>query len=337
MESNTEQEECPKSISPSPNSPRKQSVVKSNQKLKNSSLLKPNSKRHIVTQRSCDDTLRSSEKIKIIDYLSQNDDEVDEYGGYYTVLYDYKAGHDDELTLVKGNCIKVLSKDYKVSGDDGWWTGYCLNNGKKGIFPYNYVEPNFKSTETNNVHSRPSSRSRKESPSCDPRLLEPSLHVKNHDFSCLSLSSVSKTPENSNRELPPHIPYSELEFKNCIGAGGFGKVFRGYWIHEYQNLNDNTKSRKYELVAIKEARVEGDKDDLIATIKQNVLQEAKLFWMLRHPNIIQLKGICFKEPKFCLVMEYAKGGSLGRLLGVRKIGFPPYVLIKWALQVSQGK
>jgi mitogen-activated protein kinase kinase kinase 9 len=337
MESNTEQrlEECPKSISP--NSPRKQSVVKSNQKLKSSSLLKPNSKRHIVTQRSCDDTLRSSDKIKIVDYLSQNDDEVDEYGGYYTVLYDYKAGHDDELTLVRGNCIKVLSKDYKVSGDDGWWTGYCLNNGKKGIFPYNYVEPNFKSTETNNVHSRPSSRNRKESPSCDPRLLEPSLHVKNHDFSCLSLSSVSKTPENSNRELPPHIPYSELEFKNCIGAGGFGKVFRGYWIHEYQNLSDNNKSRKYELVAIKEARVEGDKDDLIATIKQNVLQEAKLFWMLRHPNIIQLKGICFKEPKFCLVMEYAKGGSLGRLLGVRKIGFPPYVLIKWALQVSQGK
>lgn len=31
-----------------------------------------------------------------------------------------------------------------------------------------------------------------------------------------------------------------------------------------------------------------------------------------------------------------KGGSLGRLLSVRKIGFPPNILIKWALQVSQG-
>jgi len=75
---------------------------------------------------------------------------------------------------------------------------------------------------------------------------------------------------------------------------------------------------------------------LLATIKENVLQEAKLFWVLRHPNIIQLKGICFQEPHFCLVMEYAKGGSLGRLLSVRKIGFPPYILIKWALQVSHG-
>lgn len=89
-------------------------------------------------------------------------------------------------------------------------------------------------------------------------------------------------------------------------------------------------------MAIKEARIEGDKDDLLASIKQSVLQEAKLFWMLRHRNIIQLKGICFQEPHFCLIMEYAKGGSLGRLLSVRRIGFPPYILIKWALQVSQG-
>lgn len=90
------------------------------------------------------------------------------------------------------------------------------------------------------------------------------------------------------------------------------------------------------MVAIKEARIEGDKDDLIASIKQSVLQEARLFWQLRHPNIIELKGICLQEPHFCLIMEYAKGGSLGRLLSVRKIGFPPHILIKWALQVSQG-
>ena len=26
--------------------------------------------------------------------------------------------------------IEVLSKDYKISGDEGWWTGKC--NGKVG-------------------------------------------------------------------------------------------------------------------------------------------------------------------------------------------------------------
>ena len=94
-----------------------------------------------------------------------------------------------------------------------------------------------------------------------------------------------------------------------------------------------------DLVAIKKARIEGDKEDLIKSVKESVLQEARLFWALRHPNIIQLIGICLDEPNFCLIMEYAKGGSLGRLLSVRKnimkIGFPPKILINWALQVSE--
>jgi serine/threonine protein kinase len=130
--------------------------------------------------------------------------------------------------------------------------------------------------------------------------------------------------------MPPHIPFNELEFKDCIGVGGFGKVYRGYW-------------RRHELVAIKEARIEGSgssassgvNEHFLDKIQQKVLQEAKLFWMLRHPNIIQLKGICFQKPHYCLVMEYAKGGSLGRLLCVRKLGFPPYILIKWALHAMR--
>ena len=335
MDSNVEYttlEETQKHITPSPKSPRKQQhVAHQQQRVKSSALLKPHSKRHIVTQRSCDETLRPSY------YLSNEDDEEDndECSGFYTVLYDYKAGHDDELTLVKGNCIKVLSKDYQVSGDDGWWTGCCLNNGKRGLFPYNYVEPSSKSADNDNDDKSPR-RHHHETSHLSVNTATTNTATA-AEFSCVSsFSSLSKPSESGRRQLPPHIPFSELEFKNCIGAGGFGKVFRGYWIHECQSLSDKSKAKKYELVAIKEARVEGDKDDLLTSIKQSVLQEAKLFWMLRHPNIIQLKGVCFQEPKFCLVMEYAKGGSLGRLLGVRKIGFPPYVLIKWALQVSQG-
>lgn len=190
----------------------------------------------------------------------------------FQVMYDYQANHDDELTLFRGNTIKLISKQ---TGDEGWWNGFNLSEGKKGIFPSNYVEP---------------------------ILL------------------------NYKRELPPQIPYESLEFKECIGSGGFGKVFKGFWTKE---------SGQIEMVAIKKARIEGDKEDLINSVKESVLQEATLFWALRHPNIIQLMGVCFQEPNFCLIMEYAKGGSLGRLLSVRKNGFPPYILIKWALQVSQ--
>ncbi len=46
---------------------------------------------------------------------------------------------EDELSLVKGDEIEVLSKDYKISGDEGWWTGKC--RGKVGVFPCNFVAP----------------------------------------------------------------------------------------------------------------------------------------------------------------------------------------------------
>jgi len=86
----------------------------------------------------------------------------------------------------------------------------------------------------------------------------------------------------------------------------------------------NRDSNRKELVAI----VEGNKEENMAKIQQNVLREAKLTWTMRHLNIIQLKGICFEKPHLCLIIEYAKGGSLVRLLGVQKLGFPPYILIK---------
>jgi hypothetical protein len=54
-----------------------------------------------------------------------------------------------------------------------------------------------------------------------------------------------------------------LEFKDCIGAGGFGKVYRGFWLHEekkkHKTSGETANKKDYELVAIKEARVEGDK------------------------------------------------------------------------------
>ena len=72
-----------------------------------------------------------------------------------------------------------------------------------------------------------------------------------------------------------------------------------------------------------------------ATVRENVLQEAKLFWLLKHENIVCLKGVCLKNPNFCLVMEYARGGPLSRVLAVsRKIS--PSVLVDWAIQIARG-
>lgn len=53
-------------------------------------------------------------------------------------LYDYDAQGEDELSLRKGQLVEILSRDVKISGDEGWWTGKI--GDKVGIFPSNFVE-----------------------------------------------------------------------------------------------------------------------------------------------------------------------------------------------------
>ncbi|XP_066985180.1 mitogen-activated protein kinase kinase kinase 10-like isoform X2 [Macrobrachium rosenbergii] len=118
---------------------------------------------------------------------------------------------------------------------------------------------------------------------------------------------------------PIEIDFSELELEEVIGVGGFGKVYRGKW--------------KDQEVAVKAARQDPDED--ISVTIENVRQEAKLFWLLKHENIVALKGVCLVEPNLCLVMEYARGGSLNRVLQQRK-SISPAVLTDWAIQIARG-
>lgn len=59
-----------------------------------------------------------------------------------TAVFEYQPRREDELTLKRGSVIEVLSKDVKVSGDAGWWTGKCDN--KVGFFPANFVQTDIK-------------------------------------------------------------------------------------------------------------------------------------------------------------------------------------------------
>ncbi|XP_044515904.1 mitogen-activated protein kinase kinase kinase 9 [Gracilinanus agilis] len=114
------------------------------------------------------------------------------------------------------------------------------------------------------------------------------------------------------------IDFAELTLEEIIGIGGFGKVYRAFWAGEE--------------VAVKAARHDPDED--ISQTIENVRQEAKLFAMLKHPNIIALRGVCLKEPNLCLIMEFARGGSLNRVLSGKRI--PPDILVNWAVQIARG-
>uniref|UniRef100_A0A673M239 Mitogen-activated protein kinase kinase kinase n=1 Tax=Sinocyclocheilus rhinocerous TaxID=307959 RepID=A0A673M239_9TELE len=127
-------------------------------------------------------------------------------------------------------------------------------------------------------------------------------------------------PSNYVSSLNPLNPidFSELALEEMIGVGGFGKVYRAIW--------------KGMEVAVKAARRDPDED--VSQTLESVRQEAKLFAMLSHPNIMGLLGVCLQEPNLCLVMEYARGGPLNRALAGKRI--PPHTLVDWAVQIARA-
>uniref|UniRef100_A0A8D0L3E6 Mitogen-activated protein kinase kinase kinase n=1 Tax=Sphenodon punctatus TaxID=8508 RepID=A0A8D0L3E6_SPHPU len=224
----------------------------------------------------------------------------------WTALYDYEANGEDELSLRRGDVVEVLSKDSAISGDDGWWAGKIHH--RLGIFPANYVT------------YKPGRY-----PHCQLGLQEKS----GHQVQSLALNNGHPASGEDHLGCLAEIDFQHLELQEIIGVGGFGKVYRATW-------------QGYE-VAVKAARQDPD-EDVMATA-ENVRQEAKLFSMLKHPNIIELHGVSLQEPNLCLVMEFARGGSLNRVLAgaaattsgshwARRI--PPHILVNWAVQIARG-
>ncbi|XP_034771068.2 mitogen-activated protein kinase kinase kinase 11-like [Acipenser ruthenus] len=138
------------------------------------------------------------------------------------------------------------------------------------------------------------------------------VSLKRGDYAKLQTTAVVAELE------PEEVDFRELSLEEVIGVGGFGKVYRGTW--------------RGGFVAVKAARQDPDED--ISVTAQNVRQEARLFAMFTHPNIIALKGVCLQQPNLCLIMEYASGGALSRALAGRRI--PPHILVNWAVQLARG-
>ena len=219
----------------------------------------------------------------------------DELFDDYVAIYDYDAAADDELSLRFGQQVIVLSKDVAESGDEGWWIGKTDN--KTGVFPSNYVT--FLTDEI--------------------RQFIQSLNNASY-FSAVDASSVNRSIKEKRgvHHTLKEIEFEQIAVKEFIGAGGFGKVYHGFY--------------ESEDVAVKAAKVNPN-DDIQETLK-NVLAEARLFSLLSHNNIISLVGVCLKEPNLCIVLEYASGGPLNRCLMGRQL--PPAVLVDWAQQIAQG-
>lgn len=127
-----------------------------------------------------------------------------------------------------------------------------------------------------------------------------------------------KGGNSGNSEYPLEIKNSEIQMKEVIGIGGFGKVFRGLY--------------KGEEVAVKVAKTT-TYDSLKAV--QDVIAEAEKFAHLAHNNICALVGVVLVKD-VCLVMECAQGGALSDVLHKGTNSFPIDVIIDWASQIASG-
>ncbi|XP_071680745.1 serine/threonine-protein kinase STY13-like [Lolium perenne] len=119
------------------------------------------------------------------------------------------------------------------------------------------------------------------------------------------------------------IDLGKLDMGAPFAQGAFGKLYRGTY-----NGED---------VAIK--LLEKPENDLerAQLMEQQFVQEVMMLSTLRHPNIVRFIGACRKSIVWCIITEYAKGGSVRQFLARRQTKSVPLRLaVKQALDVARG-
>ncbi|XP_054267418.1 mitogen-activated protein kinase kinase kinase 7-like [Macrosteles quadrilineatus] len=110
------------------------------------------------------------------------------------------------------------------------------------------------------------------------------------------------------------IDYNEIQILETVGKGSFGVVCKGRWRGEY--------------VAVKHIESEAERKAFVIELRQ--------LSRVCHANIVKLHGACTVDP-FCLVMEFAEGGSLYNVLHYPpKPAYNAGHAISWALQCARG-
>jgi serine/threonine protein kinase len=116
--------------------------------------------------------------------------------------------------------------------------------------------------------------------------------------------AVEEFLESHNNLMPIRYSYSEIRkmtesFKDKLGEGGYGTVFKG-------------KLRSGRLVAIKmlgKSKTNG----------QDFINEVATIGRIHHVNVVQLIGFCVEGSKRALVYEFMSNGSLNKYIFLPEI------------------
>jgi serine/threonine protein kinase len=117
------------------------------------------------------------------------------------------------------------------------------------------------------------------------------------------------------------VIYDDLEFGEKLGEGSFGDVFKGMlWGQE---------------VALKRLRVKSLTSEHIEEFKREVV----IMGALRHPNVVNFLGACFRLPHLCIVCEYVNNGSLAELFErnkKEKAVLSTKLVVEICMQIARG-
>uniref|UniRef100_UPI00358E65E3 tyrosine-protein kinase ABL1-like isoform X3 n=1 Tax=Myxine glutinosa TaxID=7769 RepID=UPI00358E65E3 len=285
----------------------------------------------------------------------------------FVALYDFVASGDNTLSITRGEKMCVLG--YNQNGE---WSEVHTRNGQ-GWVPSNYITP-VNSLEKHSWYHGPISRNAAEyllssgingsfllresesSPgqrsislrcegrvyhyriniasdgkyyvSSDSRFTTLAELVHHHSsvadglITTLHYPAPKRTKPTVYGVSPNHdkweIERTDITMKQKLGGGQYGEVYEGYW-------------RRYNFVVA----VKTLKEDTMEV--EEFLKEASVMKEIKHPNLVQLLGVCTREPPFYIVTEFMTHGNLlDYLRDCNRDEVTAVVLLYMATQISSA-
>ncbi|XP_045489905.1 tyrosine-protein kinase Abl isoform X4 [Pieris rapae] len=288
----------------------------------------------------------------------------------FVALYDFQAGGENQLSLKKGRlCEQVRIMSYNKSGE--WCEAHTLGGGV-GWVPSNYVTP-VNSLEKHSWYHGPIARNAAEyllssgingsflvrESESSPGQRSISLRYEGrvyhyrinedsdgkvyvtseskfgtlaelvHHHSVLGDGLITQllypAPKRNKPTVFPLAPPDEWEIdrtdivmKHKLGGGQYGDVYEAAW--KRCNMTVAVKTLKDDTMALKD-----------------FLEEAAIMKEMRHPNLVQLLGVCTREPPFYIITEFmSRGNLLDYLRTGNRDHIDAVVLMYMATQIASG-
>ncbi|XP_022644251.1 tyrosine-protein kinase Abl-like isoform X2 [Varroa jacobsoni] len=114
------------------------------------------------------------------------------------------------------------------------------------------------------------------------------------------------------------IDRTDIVMKHKLGGGQYGDVYEATW--KRHNITVAVKTLKEDTMAL-----------------NDFMEEATLMKEMRHPNLVQLMGVCTREPPFFIITEFMPHGNLLEYLrGSSPESMDAVVLMHMATQVASA-